>query len=169
MDKKFGKNWWACNFFAIWLRMLISFLNEVDKQLILEFKYWFRKYHLVFPKNPYCFFFLRHKVYLEFWLIPLKFLIVNFVFLIVSLYLIELSHHKDRFPPKILVWSSLYPFFFCLSLSLSLSFFNSLSLFLSFFFILVALSLFHKMALPWKEAFKKSDFLNLRKTNIFEK
>ena len=39
--EKFGlfcKNSRACNFFAIWLRMLISFLNEVDIQLILEFK-----------------------------------------------------------------------------------------------------------------------------------
>ena len=28
----------ACNFFPIWLKMLILFLNEVDIQLILEFK-----------------------------------------------------------------------------------------------------------------------------------
>ena len=30
--------------------MLISFLNDVDKQLILEFS--FGKYHPVSPKNP---------------------------------------------------------------------------------------------------------------------
>ena len=34
------------------------FLNVVDTKLILEFKNNFRKYHLVFPKNP----FLRRSV-----------------------------------------------------------------------------------------------------------
>ena len=32
--------------------MLISFLNDVDIQLILDFKNSFGKYHPVFPKNP---------------------------------------------------------------------------------------------------------------------
>ena len=32
--------------------MLISFLNDVDIQLILEFKNSFGKYHPVFPENP---------------------------------------------------------------------------------------------------------------------
>ena len=38
--------------FSILLRMLISFLNDVDIQLILEFKNSFGKYHPVFSKNP---------------------------------------------------------------------------------------------------------------------
>ena len=33
-------------------RMLISFLNDVDIQRILEFKNSCGKYHSVFPKNP---------------------------------------------------------------------------------------------------------------------
>ena len=41
--------WWACNFFPIWLRSLISFLNDVDIQLILEFKNRIGKYHPVCP------------------------------------------------------------------------------------------------------------------------
>ena len=39
-------------FFPLWLKMLISFLNDVDIQLTLEFKNIFGKYHLVCPKNP---------------------------------------------------------------------------------------------------------------------
>ena len=41
----------VCNFFAIRLIMLVSFLNDVDIQLIVEFKDSFKKYHSVFPKN----------------------------------------------------------------------------------------------------------------------
>ena len=29
--KQFCKYWWVCNFFAIWLRMLILFLNDVGR------------------------------------------------------------------------------------------------------------------------------------------
>ena len=43
-------------FFAIWLRMLISFLNDEDIQLLSEFKNTFRKYHLVCSKNSLVFF-----------------------------------------------------------------------------------------------------------------
>ena len=39
-------------FFSIRLKMLISFLNDGDIQLILEFKKSFGKYYPVFPKNP---------------------------------------------------------------------------------------------------------------------
>ena len=42
----------ACNFFAIWLRMLISFLNDVEIKIISEFNDSFGKYYPVFPKNP---------------------------------------------------------------------------------------------------------------------
>ena len=52
----FAKNEGACNFFAIWLRMLILFLNDVDIQLILEFKNSFGKICPFFPKNPKHFF-----------------------------------------------------------------------------------------------------------------
>ena len=51
-DKQFCENCRACHFFAIWLRMLISFLNDVGRQLILKFKNSFGKYHSVCPKNP---------------------------------------------------------------------------------------------------------------------
>ena len=37
-DKRFCKNWQACNFFPIRLKMTFPFLNGVDIQLILEFK-----------------------------------------------------------------------------------------------------------------------------------
>ena len=43
----------ACNFF-----------NDVDIQLILEFKNIFGKYQLVFPKNPENYLFLGHPVYI---------------------------------------------------------------------------------------------------------
>ena len=39
------------SFFAIWLRMLISFLNDADIITILEFKDSFGKYYPVFTKN----------------------------------------------------------------------------------------------------------------------
>ena len=39
-------------FFAICLRMLISFLNDVDIQLISEIKKNSGKYHPACPKNP---------------------------------------------------------------------------------------------------------------------
>ena len=42
----------SVTFFAIRLRMLISFLNDVDMQLILEFKNIFGKCQPVCPKNP---------------------------------------------------------------------------------------------------------------------
>ena len=42
----------ACNFLAIWLRMLIFFLNDADIKTISEFKDSFGKYYPVFPKNP---------------------------------------------------------------------------------------------------------------------
>ena len=49
LNKQFCENCWACNFFSIWLRMLISFLNDVDDiQLILDFKNCFGKYHSMF-------------------------------------------------------------------------------------------------------------------------
>ena len=51
-DKQFCENCRACNFFAIWLRIIFSFLNDVDIQLILEYKISFGKYHPVCPKNP---------------------------------------------------------------------------------------------------------------------
>ena len=38
-----------CNFFVIRLKMLISFSNDVDIQLILKSKNSFGKYHPVFP------------------------------------------------------------------------------------------------------------------------
>ena len=44
--------------------MLISFLNDVDIQLILEFKYSLGKYQTVFPKHPKRAFF-GHPVYLH--------------------------------------------------------------------------------------------------------
>ena len=50
--KQFCKYGHDRNFFAIRLRMLISVLNNVDIQLILELKNSFGKYHPVFPKNP---------------------------------------------------------------------------------------------------------------------
>ena len=56
LHTQFCKNWWACNFFAIWLRMLILFSNDVDIQLILEFEISFGKNCPVFPKNPKHFF-----------------------------------------------------------------------------------------------------------------
>ena len=38
-DKRFCKNWRACNFYPIWLKIANSFfLNDVDIQLILELK-----------------------------------------------------------------------------------------------------------------------------------
>ena len=43
----------VCNFFAIRLRMLISFLNDVDIKLISELKNSLGKYHPVFHKNPF--------------------------------------------------------------------------------------------------------------------
>jgi hypothetical protein len=49
--KVFWKHWRVCNFFAIWLRMLISFLNDLDIQLILESKLSFEKNYPVCPKN----------------------------------------------------------------------------------------------------------------------
>ena len=49
-------------FLAIWLRMLISFINDVDIQLILELKNSLEKNLLVCPKNPQKFFFLGHSV-----------------------------------------------------------------------------------------------------------
>ena len=57
-DKQFWENFRACNFLAIWLRML--FLDNVDKQLILECS--FAKYHPVLLTNPWRFF-LGHYVY----------------------------------------------------------------------------------------------------------
>ena len=48
-NKEFCENCRACNLFSI---MLIYFFNDVDIQLILEFKSIFSKYHPVFPKNP---------------------------------------------------------------------------------------------------------------------
>ena len=50
LDKQFCKNLRACNFFAIQLRMLISFLNDADIKTISEFKESFGKYYPVFPK-----------------------------------------------------------------------------------------------------------------------
>ena len=41
-------NCWACNFFTLWIRMLISFLNDMDGYTT-NFKI---KYHPVCPKNP---------------------------------------------------------------------------------------------------------------------
>ena len=38
--------------------MPISFLNDLDKQLILEFKISFEKYHPLSPNNPQRVFFL---------------------------------------------------------------------------------------------------------------
>ena len=54
--KQFCENWQACNLFTIWLRMLTSFLNAVDKQLILKFINSFLKFCPVFPKIPKVFF-----------------------------------------------------------------------------------------------------------------
>ena len=51
-DKQFCENCKACNLFAIRLRMLFSFLNDVYILLILEFKNSFGKYHSIFSKNP---------------------------------------------------------------------------------------------------------------------
>ena len=45
--KQFYENLRASNFFGLWLRMLISFLNDVNIQLILKFKHSFGKYHSV--------------------------------------------------------------------------------------------------------------------------
>ena len=38
LDKQFYENYRACNFYSIWLRMLVSFLNARDVQLDLKFK-----------------------------------------------------------------------------------------------------------------------------------
>ena len=44
---------WACNFLAIGLRMLISFLNDVYIcTSIFKIQEQFKMYHTVFPKNP---------------------------------------------------------------------------------------------------------------------
>ena len=51
-EKEFRENIRACNSFGILLRMLISFLNEMDIQLILEFKDSFGKSHQLCKKNP---------------------------------------------------------------------------------------------------------------------
>ena len=51
-DKYFYENCRTCNFFVLRLRMLILFLNDVDIQLILEFKEQFWKKSPSFSKNP---------------------------------------------------------------------------------------------------------------------
>ena len=52
LDKHFCENCQACNFFAIWLRVLISFLNDVSRDYTLNFRKSFGKKHSVCPKNP---------------------------------------------------------------------------------------------------------------------
>ena len=48
---------------GLYLFCFMTFLNDVDIQLILEIKESFRKYNPVCPKNPQMAFFLRHPVY----------------------------------------------------------------------------------------------------------
>ena len=52
LTKQYCRNLRACNFFAIWVRMLIFFLIDVDIKLLLEFKDSYGKFCPVFPKNP---------------------------------------------------------------------------------------------------------------------
>ena len=52
LDNKFCKNRLAYNFFAIWLRMLISFWNDVHIGCCLELINGLWKYKPVFFKNP---------------------------------------------------------------------------------------------------------------------
>ena len=53
----------ACNFFALWLRMLISYLNDVGIGCSLEFKNGFGKYDQASSKNRSMYFFMRHTVF----------------------------------------------------------------------------------------------------------
>ena len=51
LDKQYCENWRACNFCAIWVRMLF-FLIDVDIGCSFSFKNVFGKYDQAFPKNP---------------------------------------------------------------------------------------------------------------------
>ena len=51
-DKQFCENLRACNFFAIWLEVLISDYNDGDIGCSPEFKNGSGKYDSALPKNP---------------------------------------------------------------------------------------------------------------------